>query len=121
MKDWLKQNHVDTDTLTKTHVTTWEMDKLRTRLQDKHPQTFWVEAKTRGRGSSEEFHYVRVVHTKEPRARNLDALLEGGVVSVDYLMSQKGPRRVRDHGYLFKIHPSDFDALFPPPEVHVFA
>ena len=94
---------------------------MRTRLQQKHPQTLWVGAKARGRKETEQFHYVRVEHTKLPNVRNFDALIEGGIISVDYLMSQKGPNRVRDHGYLFKISPSDFSALFPPSDIHVFA
>lgn len=122
-KDWLKQNHLGrgiTDLKKGKHVTTWELETLRTRLSEKHPQTFWVGAKVRGGREAEEFHYVQVQHTRQPKVRNFDALLEGGLISVDYLMSQKGPKSVRDHGYLFKINPRDFDALFPPAEVHVF-
>jgi hypothetical protein len=102
------------------HVTTWELQTLRTRLSEKHPQTFWVSAKVQGRGADEQFHYIQVEHTRQPKLRNFDALLEGGLISVDYLMSQKGPGRnvVRDHGYLFKIHPSNFDALFPPSDLY---
>ena len=48
---------------------------------------------------------------------NLVSLLEAGVVTVDYLMHEQG-RRVRDHGYLFKINPSNLDALFPPPLIY---
>ena len=117
----MKQNHVDPGAILTRHVTTWEMATLRARLSQKHPQTFWVSARTRGRGEAEEFHYVKAEHTGEPKVRNFDALIEGGVISVDYLMSQKGNNTVRDHGYLFKMNPADFDALFPPPEVHVFA
>ena len=121
-RDWLKQNHIDPDTAAKKHVTTWEMETLRNRLAEKHPQTFWVGAKCPGKRETEEFHYIQVEHTREPKVRNFDALLEGGLISVDYLMSQKQPERqtVRDHGYLFKIKPDDFDALFPPSDIHVF-
>jgi hypothetical protein len=118
-RDWLKQNHVDPETTSSKHVATWELEHLRGRLAEKHPQTFWVGAKCRGRGEDEQFHYVQVEHTKRPKVRNFDALLEGGLITVDYLMSQKGENRVRDHGYLFKIHPSDFEALFPPSKFHV--
>lgn len=120
-RDWLKQSHQDAESQAVKHVTTWEMDTLRGRLSEKHPQTFWVSAKVRGRGADEQFHYVQVEHTKQPKVRNFDALIEGGVISVDYLMSQKGEKRVRDHGYLFKMNPSDFSALFPPPETHILA
>ena len=119
-RDWLKQNYKDIETGATRHVATWIMEKLRERLAEKHPQTFWVSAKVRGKGANEEFHYVQVEHTRMPVVRNFDALIEGGVISVDYLMSQKGQNRVRDHGYLFKMHTEDFPALFPPPEIHVF-
>ncbi len=122
-KDWLKQNHLEpgiTNLKKGEHVTTWELETLRTRLSEKHRQTFWVGAKVRGGRDAEEFHYVQVQHTRQPKVRNFVALLEGGLISVDYLMSQKGPKSVRDHGYLFKINPRDFDALFPPADVHVF-
>ena len=119
-RDWLKQNHEDPDTAATRHVTTWEMEKLRGRLEEKHPQTFWVGARCRGKGAEEEFHYIQVEHTRHPKVRNFDALIEGGVISVDYLMSQKG-QRVRDHGYLFKMHAADFPALFPPSETHILA
>jgi len=120
-RDWLKQNYQDPDTAVTRHVTTWEMENLRSRLKEKHPQTFWVGARCRGKGTAEEFHYVQVEHTRQPKVRNFDALIEGGVISVDYLMSQKGQQRVRDHGYLFKMHAADFPALFPPSETHVLA
>jgi len=115
---WLRQNHVHPDTNAIKHVTTWEMDTLRGRLAEKHPETFWVSALVKGGKANEEFHYIKVQHTRAPKIQNLDALLEGGLISVDYLMSQKGPTSVRDHGYLFKINPKDFDALFPPSSVH---
>lgn len=119
-RDWLKQSHQAKGEASTKHLVTWQMEKLRMRLAEKHPQTFWVGARCRGGRDAEEFHYVRVQHTRTPKVRNLNSLLEGGLVSVDYLMSQKTPDKqaVRDHGYLFKIHPSNFDALFPPSDVH---
>jgi len=115
-RDWLKQNHVSK--AANKHVVTWQMPKLRDRLIEKHPQTFWVSAKCQGAADMESFHYLQVEHTKSPKVRNFDTLIEGGVISVDYLMSEKNPGTVRDHGYLFKIHPQNFDALFPPSEKH---
>ena len=96
------------------------MEKLRKRLKEKHSQTFWVGAKARGRGRDEEFHYVRMDLTRQPKVHNFDALLESGIISANYLMSQRGPKRVRDHGYLFKMRTADLPALFPPQETYVF-
>jgi hypothetical protein len=121
-QDWLRQDHVDKLSGATSHLFTWQLETLRERLRDKHRQTFWVDARVRGKGQLEEFHYVQVRHTRGPKVRNFDALLEGGVISLDLTLKQVGKRDVaKDHGYLFKINPRDFDALFPPAEVHVFA
>jgi hypothetical protein len=117
-RDWLKGTHTDSTTSTIKHLTTWEMNVLRSDLKAKHKETFWVTAKCRGKGMDEEFHYIQIEHTREPKVRNLNTLIETGVISVDFLMSQKGPQSVRDHGYLFKIHQRDFPALFPPSQIY---
>jgi hypothetical protein len=87
-------------------------------LATKHKQTFWVRAQCQGAGKDEEFHYVEVQHTRAPLVRNIGALIESGIITVDYALHLQGAR-VRDHGYLFKMHPGSIDALFPPPEFHV--
>jgi len=110
--DWLKQNHHDEERTT--HVATWEMEKLRGRLREKHPQTLWVKAASRGAGAVEEFNYTEAIYTYGPFVSQFDTLLESGVITLDYTLSQRN-NRVRDHGYLFKINPCDIGALFPPP------
>lgn len=116
-KDWLRQNHVVAERTTRMAV--WELAKLRDRLTSKHRQTFWVSAETRGKGASEEFHYVQVEHTRAPRVRNFEALVEAGVITLDYTLYQREKGgSVGDHGYLFKVNPKDFNALFPPSEYH---
>jgi len=116
-KDWLKQVHVDPVTGRVEHDVTWEIPVLKRDLAAKHKETFWVNAACRGRGEAEEFHYVEVQHTSGPMVGNLPALVEAGVVTVDYALHVKGTR-ARDHGYLFKIHPANLGALFPPPALH---
>lgn len=86
-------------------------------LAAKHRETFWVRAAYRGKADLEEFHYAGVQNTRVPVVGNLPALIEAGVVSVDYALHKAGIR-ARYHGYLLKIHPSNLGALFPPPEVH---
>lgn len=114
--DWLKQNHKDSSHTT--HVVTWQLDTLRDRLAEKHKETFWVKALSRGPKTAEEFHYVEVLHTRNPNIQGFETLLESGIITVDYLISQKGSTSVRDHGYLFKIHQRDINALFPPPKIY---
>lgn len=119
-RDWLKQVHVDDETSQEVHDVTWELKKLRDDLAAKHQETFWVQAQCRGSGANEQFQYVAVNHTRAPLVRNFSALVEAGVITLDYLLHQQG-NRARDHGYLFKIHPRNLRALFPEPVVHVLA
>lgn len=116
--DLLRQVHVDPETAAITHDVSWQMEALRKRLAAKHAETFWVRARCRGRGVDEEFSYVEVEHTRQPKVRNLEALIEAGVISMDYTLSKISPTRARDHGYLFKIHPANLGALFPPSRIY---
>lgn len=119
-RDWLKQVHVDLETSKREHDVTWELPVLRHDLAAKHRETFWIGAKCRGRGEEEEFHYFEVRHTRQPLVGNLPALIEAGVVTVDYALHLKGDR-ARDHGYLFKIHPDNLGALFPEPRSYALS
>ena len=96
----------------------WALSNLKDRLQEKHPESFWVKAETKIISGQEHFRYYKVIHTSKPIVSNLDYLLADGTVSLDLTMSQKTERSVRDHGYLFKIWPEDFKSLFPPPLTH---
>ena len=97
-------------------VASWKMENLRTQLEVKHKKTFWVKAKARTNESgTEQFHYIEVDKTELPLSSNLATLIEIGAVTMDYTLSQKATgNSARDHGYLFKIHPANFDLLFPP-------
>lgn len=115
--DWLKQVHIDLISNKNVHDVTWEMPVLKQDLAAKHKETFWVQAVCCRKEGVEHFHYVKARHTQSPLIGNLPTLIETGVVTVDYTLSLKG-NRVRDHGYLFKIHPANIGALFPPSEVY---
>lgn len=119
--DWLRQVYHSPSTPRVVHDVTWEIPALKKDLAAKHRQTFWVRAMSRGTGQNEEFHYVEVLRTRRPMTANFVALVEAGVITVDYALHKKSETRARDHGYLFKIHPDNLGALFPPPEVHALS
>lgn len=96
----------------------WALSSLKERLQEKHPESFWVKAETKVISGQEHFRYYKVIHTSKPIISNLDYLLADGTVSLDLTMSQKTHNTVRDHGYLFKMWPEDFSAIFPTPLIH---
>ena len=113
--DLLKQNFINPKDLKSKHLCTWKMEILIERLMIKHNETFWVNAIKRGQGNDEEFHYISASHTKKPIPNNFYTLLETGVVTHDFTLSikNKNNKTVRDHGYLFKIQPSDIESLIP--------
>jgi len=100
-------------------VVVWPLDNLKSQLEAKHKNTFWVKARhQKNSDGSEAFHYVEIEQTQTPLLSNLEPLLEIGAITMDYTLSQKESGRCRDHGYLFKIHPDNFDLLFPPSRLH---
>lgn len=111
----LNQVHVSDGTMT--HDTSWLLDDLKNSLFTKHPETFWVKAEVKIIDGREHFHYTHATYTKKPKIEYLEMLIEDGVITLDYAMHKRATGNgVRDHGYLFKILPSNFGALFPSPK-----
>lgn len=105
----------------KEDVVCWGLANLRKQLQLKHAKTLWVDAMTRKDLESgfEQFHYVAARKTSSPLISNFETLIEIDAITFDFTLSLvPGKRgfRARDHGYLFKIHPSNLDLLFPQSE-----
>ena len=98
----------------------WDLPRLRDALANKHRETFWVKAETRGNKTSEAFRYFEVEHTRGPLVANMAPLIESGHVELDFLLhvekTRNGKERARDHGYLFKIWERDRHLLFGPPK-----
>lgn len=96
-------------------VVQWNLETLRSNLQKKHHETFWVHAESKMIDGIEHFKYNEIVHTKKPLVSLLPSLIELGVITMDYTMHRKPSGKIRDHGYLFKIKPNDIRLLFPAP------
>jgi len=96
-------------------VAAWRLEKLRSELEQKHTRTFWVKAeRRRNPAGSEEFHYFEVEDTRTVLSTNFAPLIEIGIVTMDYTLSQKPSGKSKDHGYLFRMKPQNFELLFPP-------
>jgi hypothetical protein len=100
-------------------VVVWDLINLKTQLEVKHKKTFWVKAKVKtDEHKNEHFHYIEVEQTQTPLISNLPALIEIGAITMDFTLSKKATGNgTRDHGYLFRIKPSNFDLLFPPTKI----
>jgi len=92
----------------------WEIPTLIDRLKQKHRETFWVTAMTKGATGAvdEEFWYRELRHTGNLDESAFSVLLELGLITVDYTLWEYRPELSRDHGYLFKLKPKHIDLLF---------
>jgi hypothetical protein len=111
-KDQLHQVYVENGFSTVDAI--WEFDVLKGRILEKHKETFWVSAQTKGRSGDqdEEFWYSDVKHTGSVDASVFPTLIETGVVTLDYTIKESKPNVAKDQGYLFKISSSNLDLLF---------
>ena len=98
----------------------WELEVLKKRLSEKHKETFWVSAETKGKSGSEfeEFLYSSVKHTGAADVTVFPTLLETGVVTLDYTIKETKPGTAKDQGYLFKIASKNLDLLFSRVETY---
>ena len=106
-------------------IFSWPMRELQSALLEKHSETFWVKAKTKGIGQDEHFLYYEVTHTRRPLISNFAALIESGHINLDFLLKvefdERNNERARDRGYLFKIWERDRDLLFTSAITHSLA
>lgn len=92
----------------------WTLDKLHSRLQQKHKETFWVEADSLIIDKKEHFQYKLVEHTKKPINSQFNILINDGIITLDHLIKKDAKGSVREKGPIFKIKPKGIDLLFPP-------
>ena len=102
----------------KVDVVAWRLEKLHSRLLEKHKETFWVSAKVVEISGKDHFIYDKVEHTRKPIISQFDLLLEQGIITVDHLIKKNAKGRVAEKGPLFKIKPNSLDLLFPPSQIH---
>ncbi len=95
----------------------WELSSLQQRINEKHKETFWIDAETRLNNNHEEFHYKSVLHTGNPDPSVLSTLIEADLITVDYLIWEKTKnweKYINKSGYdfLWKMKSKNKDFLF---------
>lgn len=93
----------------------WSLEKLKSRLLEKHNETFWISARTEKIEEIEYFYLEKVLYTKKPNPSLFQLLLEQGEITIDHLIKRKEDGKVSEKGPLFKISKKGFDILFPEP------
>ena len=93
---------------------TWKLDVLKASLSEKHRESFWVTALTKGRSGDrdESFLYSSVKHTGNVDPAMLPTLIETGVVTVDYTMKETRSGKQENAGFSFRMSPDDVDLIF---------
>ena len=94
----------------------WTLEKLHSRLKEKHKETFWVEAESTNIDGREYFQYTLVEHTKKPITSQFDLLIDQGIITLDHLIKRNAKGNVIEKGPIFKIKPKGLELLFPPSE-----
>lgn len=94
----------------------WEFATLIKRLNEKHKQTFWIEAEKKTINNVNFFYYKYVTYTSNPNSHLLIDLISRDVITMDHLISVKkkndSVQRI-EKGPLFKIKPNNINLLIP--------
>jgi len=96
-------------------VAVWPGNTLRSRLLEKHNETFWIQATSKIIDGVEYFDLHSVTHTRRPLVSQLLPLIQSGVITMDHLIKRKG-NSAAEKGPLFKINKRDLLFLFPEPK-----
>jgi hypothetical protein len=93
----------------------WTLTKLKSRLLEKHNETFWIDAESELIDGIEHFHLKKVLYTKKPNPYIFQLLIEQGEITIDHLIKKDEDGKVIEKGPLFKISKKGFTVLFPEP------
>lgn len=86
-----------------TAIGQWSYAVLEKRLLEKHSETVFVAADSRGTGKAEEFHYQTVTYCAAPSVTRLLKLIEEGDVILELRMHIKPTGGARNHGSAFRV------------------
>lgn len=104
------------------NVVRWLGQTLRSKLLEKHRETFWIKANTHTSNEDEYFTLKSITHTKNPLASQFLLLMEQGIITMDHLIKRKGMTgKTTEKGPLFKIRPQHLSLLFPKPIEYILS
>ncbi len=93
-------------------VAIWRIETLEKKLQQKHNETFWINATTEIIKGTECFKLNSVMHTRRPNVPQFERLLSSGDITLDHLIKRKENQRVVEKGPFFKIVSTKIPELF---------
>lgn len=90
----------------------WDKETLKQSFERKLPKIVYVKAKSKGKGSNEEFWYNEAWLLNGFSFINFIKLINDGVILVDIRISQYPDGRLHDHGTGFRVSPKKLDMCF---------
>jgi len=91
----------------------WEFNKLKQKLNDKHPTTVWLVGEEKVIDNEIYFHYQSLQITRNPIFSQFISLIGLGIISFDWRGKVKLDKSsYRDHGHGFRISPQHRKKLF---------
>ena len=91
----------------------WTLDRLEHRLQEKHARAAFIKARHQVHDNRVQYRYEELVYCERPSIDRFVQLVERHNIVFEFLMSEKTPRKVRNHGYPWRLVRSDLlDQLF---------
>jgi len=85
---------------------------IQKRLAEKHNETAFIAANSRGSGASEEFHYRMLTYCTSPNISSFVSLLASGSILLELRMHIGASGTVRNHGSAFRIMKDKIPDLF---------
>jgi hypothetical protein len=86
----------------------WPHPVLTKRLEEKHSRAVFVKAQVRKSGGQQSFHYKEIVYCERPSISRFVDLVESRRIVFEFLMSERGSGKVRNHGYPWRLIREEF-------------
>lgn len=91
----------------------WSFDSLAKRLEQKHSRAAFIKARRRITSGRVQYLYEQLVYCEKPSIERFNRMLSEHSVVFEFIMSEKTPGRVRNHGYPWRLVREEFlDQLF---------
>jgi hypothetical protein len=90
----------------------YQYKDIQKRLEEKHNETAFIAAQSRGNGISEEFHYRTLTYCTYPSISSFVSLLSTSNVMLELRMHIGASGTVRNHGSAFRIMKNKISDLF---------
>ncbi len=90
----------------------YRYNDIQKRLEEKHNETAFIAAQSKGKSSAEEFHYRTLTYCMNPSIASFMTLLASGSVMLELRMHISATGGVRNHGTAFRVIKNRIPDLF---------